>query len=108
MIKKFFLPNPLAPSFPQAMAAPSTFTFHLPGELGKKSKAKKEITKFMLLHICTIINYTGTYISNISFATPSKCMELVLSQPGAAWPTSLAELIHQTLLMTKEQDHLSI
>jgi hypothetical protein len=52
MTKKFFLANPLAPSFPQAMAAPSTFTFQLPGELEKESKAKEGITKLMLLDMC--------------------------------------------------------
>ena len=71
MIKKFSLSNPLAPSFPQAMAAPSTFMFQLPGELEKESKAKKGITKLMLLHICTDNDYKGSSISNISFATPS-------------------------------------
>jgi hypothetical protein len=35
-------------------------------------------------------------------------MEVALSQPCAAWPISLTNLIRQTLLMTKEQDHLSI
>jgi hypothetical protein len=90
------------------MAAPGTFTFQLPGELEKESKAKKGITKLMLLQICANIDYKGSSLSNISFATPSNFMEVVLSQPRAAWPTSLADLISQTLLMTKEQDHLSI
>ncbi len=34
------------------MAAPSTFTFQLPGELEKESKAKEGITKLMLLDMC--------------------------------------------------------
>ncbi len=83
-------------------------TFQLPGELEKESKAKKGITELILLHICTNIDYKGSLISNILCATPSNSMEGVLSQPHAAWPTSLADLIRQTLLMTKEQDPLSI
>jgi hypothetical protein len=51
-IKKFFLPNPPAQAFTQPMATPGTFTFRLPGELEKESKAKKGITKLMLLHVC--------------------------------------------------------
>ncbi len=44
----------------------------------------------------------------MAFATPSNGMEVVLSHPQVSHPTSLAGMIHQTLLMTKEQDHLSI
>jgi hypothetical protein len=44
----------------------------------------------------------------MNFATLSNGMEVVLSHPRASCPTSLADLICQTLLMTKEQDHLSI
>jgi hypothetical protein len=62
----------------------------------------------VLLHICANIDYKGLSIRNISFAAPSNGMEVLLSQPHAAWSTSLADLICQTLLMTKEQDHLSI
>jgi hypothetical protein len=94
MIKKFFFSNQLAPSFPQAMAAPN--------------KANKGITKLMFMHICTNIIYKGSSMGNILFATPSNGMEVVLSQPHAARPISLADLICQTLLMTKEQDNLSI
>ncbi len=62
----------------------------------------------MLPHICADINYKKSPFSNILFVTPSNGMEVVLSQPHAAWPTSLANLFCQTLLMTKEQDHLFI
>jgi hypothetical protein len=52
IIKKFFLPNPPAQAFTQPLAMPGTFTFQLPIELDKESKAKKGITKLMLLHVC--------------------------------------------------------
>jgi hypothetical protein len=90
------------------MATLGTFMFQLPSELEKESKAKKGITKLMLLHICAEINLKESSNSSISFATPSNGMEVVLSQPQASHPTSLADLIHQTWFMTKEQDHLSI
>jgi hypothetical protein len=67
-IKKFFLSNLPVPCFPQAIAAPGTFTFQLPGELEKESRAKKGITKLMLLHICADIDYKGLSFSNILFA----------------------------------------
>jgi hypothetical protein len=108
MIKKFFLTSLPALGFPQARDALGTFMFQLPGELEKESKAKKGITKLMLLYICADIDYKRSSISNIMFATPSNGMEVILSQPCTAWPTSLADLICQTLLTTKEQDHLSI
>jgi hypothetical protein len=107
-IKKFFLPNPPAQAFTQQMATLGTFTFQLPGELNKESEAKKGITKLMLLHVCTEINFKDSTISNTTFATPSNDMKVVLSHPWASCPTSLTDLICQTLLMTKEQDHLSI
>jgi hypothetical protein len=90
------------------MAMPGTFTFQLPGELDKESKAKKVITKLMLLHVCAEITFKESPVSNMTFATPSNSMEVVLSHLWASCPTSLADLIHQTPLMTKEQDHLSI
>jgi hypothetical protein len=90
------------------MAMPGTFTFQLPGEFEKESEAKKGITKLTLLHICAEINFKELSVSSMTFATPSNGMEVVLSQPRASSSTSLADLILQTLLMTKEQDHLSI
>jgi hypothetical protein len=62
----------------------------------------------MLLHVCAEINFKESTVSNMTFATLSIVMEVVLSHPLASRPTSLANLIPQTLLMTKEQDHLSI
>jgi hypothetical protein len=62
----------------------------------------------MLLHVCAEINFKESTVSNMTFATPSNGMEVFLSHPRASRPTSLANLICQTLLMTKEQDHLSI
>ncbi len=108
IIKKFFLPNPPAQAFTQPLATLGTFMFQLPGKLDKESKAKKGITKLMLLHVCAKINFKESTISDMTFATPSNSMEVVLSHPRTSRPTSLANLICQTLLMTKEQDHLSI
>jgi hypothetical protein len=73
-----------------------------------ESKAKKGIIKLMLLHVCAEINFKELTVSSVTFATPSNGMEVVLSHPRVSCPTSLADLICQTLLMTKEQDHLSI
>jgi hypothetical protein len=101
-IKKFFLSDPSAQAFPQPMAMPGTFTFQLPSELEKESKAKKGITKLMLLHICAEINFKESSVSSMTFTTLSNGMEVVISQPQASHPTSLADLIHQTLLMTEK------
>jgi hypothetical protein len=108
IIKKFFLPNLPAPAFTQPLATLDTFTFQLPGKLDKESEAKKGITKLMLLHVCAKINFKESNVSDMTFMTPSNGMEVVLSHPRASRPTSLADLICQILLMTKEQDHLSI
>jgi hypothetical protein len=107
-IKKFFLPNPPAQAFTQSMATPGAFTFQLPGEPERESKVNKGITKLMLLHMCAEINFKESTISSMTFTTPSNGMEVVLSHPRASCPTSLADLTHQTLLMTKKQDQLSI
>jgi hypothetical protein len=101
-IKKFILPNLPAPGFPQAMDALA------PGELEKESKAIKGFTKLMLLHLCANIDYKNNSNRNILFAAPSNPIEVVLSQPHNVWPNSLANLICQTLMMTKEQDPLTI
>ncbi len=44
----------------------------------------------------------------MTFVALSNGMEAVFSHPWASRPTSYTDLICQTLLMTKEQDHLSI
>ncbi len=62
----------------------------------------------MLLHICTNINYKELSDTNITFKTPSKSMEEVFNQPRVALPISLVDLIQQTLVLTKDHDHLSI
>jgi hypothetical protein len=92
-IKRFFLPNPPAHAFTPTMAMPGILTFQLPGDLKKESKAKKEITKLMLLHICAEINFKESSIYSMTFVTPSNNTD---------------DLIYHTLLTTKEQDHLSI
>jgi hypothetical protein len=51
----------------------------------------------MLLHVCAEINLKESTVSNMTFTTPSNGMEVVLSHPWASHPTSLANLIHQTL-----------
>jgi hypothetical protein len=84
------------------MATPGTFRFQLPGEVEKESNAKKGITKRMLLHVCAEINFKESTITSMTFAAPSNGMEVVLSHPRASRLTSLADLICQTLLMTKE------
>jgi hypothetical protein len=108
IIKKFFLPNPPAHAFTQPLATPGTLAFQLPSNLDKESKAKKGITKLMLLHVCVVINFKELTVSDMTFPTQSNGMEVVLSHPRASHPTSLVDLICQTLLMSKEQDHLSI
>jgi hypothetical protein len=90
------------------MATLGTFTFQLLGDLEKESEAKKGITRLMLLHVYADINFKESTISNMTFVTSSNGMEVVLSHPRASRLISLADLICQTPLMTKEQDHLSI
>jgi hypothetical protein len=62
----------------------------------------------MLFPVYAKINFKESTVSDMTFATPSNGMEIVLSHPQASRPTSLANLICQILLMTKEQDQLSI
>jgi hypothetical protein len=102
IIKTFFLPDPPAQAFAQPLATLGMFTFQLHGKLDKESKAKKGITKLMLLYVCVEINFKESAVIDMTFATPSNGMEVVLSHPWASCPTSLANLICQTLLMTKE------
>jgi hypothetical protein len=102
IIKKFFLPIPPAQAFAQPLATSGTFRHQLPGKFDKESKAKKGITKLILLHVCVEINFKELTVSNMTFGNLSNGMEVVLSHPRASRPTSLAVLICQTLLMTKE------
>ena len=108
VIKNIFIDAQVSAILPQAMTQPGTVTFQLPGELEKESQAKKGITKLMLLHISGTINYKMLSVTNITLATPSSVMDLVLSQPRATRSTSLLDLFWRTLELIKESDHLSI
>jgi len=56
LINKFFIQKLLPFVFPQVMTPPGTFMFQLTGEMEKESKAKKGITKLMLMHVCGTID----------------------------------------------------
>jgi hypothetical protein len=83
-IKKFFIDVQVSAILPQALTQPGTFTFQLPGKLEKESKAKKGITKLMLIHACGTIDYKTLSVTDTTLATPSSGMEVVLNQPRAA------------------------
>ena len=106
-IKKFFIDVQVSAILPQALTQPGTFTFQLPGKLEKESKAKKGITKLMLIHACGTIDYKTLSVTDTTLATPSSGMEVVLNQPRAAWSTSLSDLVWQTFKITKESDNMS-
>jgi hypothetical protein len=60
----------------------------------------------MLLCIYANTSYKELSVISIICATPSKGMELVLSQLHAAHPISLENLIWKTIVLTKEYNHL--
>ena len=62
----------------------------------------------MLIHACGTIDYKMLLVTDITLATPSPGIKVVLNQPQASWSTSLSDLVQQTLEITKESDHLSI
>ena len=68
--------------------------------------ATRRIGGWVWVH--SIIDYKNLSVTNITLATPSKGMNVVQSQPRAAWHVSLADLIQQTLVLTKEFNHFCI
>ncbi len=79
IINKFFLTDPPAQAFIQPLTMPGTFTSQLPVKLDEGFKAKKGITKLMLLHVCAEINFKELTVSDMTFATLSNGIEVVLS-----------------------------
>jgi hypothetical protein len=69
----------------------------LSGEINKKSKAKKGIIKLMLLHARGNIDINFTLIMNISPASLSRGMQIVLNQPRAACLGQFSDLVQMTL-----------
>jgi hypothetical protein len=67
-----------------ASFSPGNVMLHLPAKVSKESEAKKGIVKFMLLHTHGNIDIEATSVLNIIPATPTKRMQVVLSQPHAA------------------------
>ncbi len=62
----------------------------------------------MLLHTHGNIDIEATSVLNIIPATPTKRMQVVLSQPHAAWASQFADLVQMTLELAKQQDFTSI
>ncbi len=82
--------------------------FQLPGEIDKESKTKKGIIKLMLLQIHGDIDINSTSITNVTLATLSKGMHVVLNQPRAAQAGQFADLMWMTLDLAKQQDYTNI
>jgi hypothetical protein len=91
-----------------ASYAPSNVMLHLPAKTNKESEAKKGIVKLMLFHIRGDIDIEATSVSNITPANPSKGVQVVLNQPGAARACQLADLVQMALELAKHQDFTSI
>ncbi len=98
---------------PQAATSPAVFPpgnamLQLPGKIDKVSKANKGIIKLMLLHIHGNININSTSITNVTLATPSKGMQVVLNQPRAAQARQIADLVWMKLDLAKQQEYTNI
>jgi hypothetical protein len=106
-MRKILLLAPQAPP-QQVPVTASALTLQLSADTEKEVVAKTGIHNLRLLHICGKINQASTTFSNLSYPTFSMGMEVVLGQPRTSQPSSLSDLLRQTLATAREQDLFSI
>jgi hypothetical protein len=79
-----------------------------PVDVVKEVVAKDGINKLKLFHFCGVINPESTSFDTLTFATFSKGMDLVVSQPWAGRDGALSDLLSQTLATAREEDTFNI
>jgi hypothetical protein len=66
------------------------------------AKAKKGLTKLLLLHICGKMNDDSTSFGGLSYLEPSQGMKIVLDLARPSRVTGFSDLIKNTCTRAKE------
>ncbi len=108
VLKKIFLAGNNNPHGPPHHQGNNTFTVQLPGDLEKEAEAKKGITKLMTLCICGDIDLEKLTLSNITYATPSVGMQVVLGSARPAQAAAASDLFRNAFGVIKQENSIDI
>jgi hypothetical protein len=86
----------------------NTLTLQLPSNIEKEAKAKKEITKLLLFHICGKLSNDSTSFGDPSYPESAQGMRVVLDSAQPAPVTGFSNLIRNTCVSAKELDLMNI
>jgi hypothetical protein len=107
-LRKISIPALTSPLPATALSTLNTLTLQLPSNVEKEAKAKKGITKLLLLHICGKLSNDSTSFSNLSYPKPAQGMRVVLDSAQSARVTGFSNLIRNTCATAKELDLMKI
>ncbi len=105
---KIFIPALTSPLPFTAHSTLNTLTLQLPSNIEKEAKAKKEIPKLLLFHICGKLSNESTSFGDLSYPKPAQGMRIVLNSAQPAHVTGLSNLIRNTCATAKELDLMNI
>jgi hypothetical protein len=107
-LRKIFIPALTSPLLATAQATLNTLTLQLPSNIEKEAKAKKGITKLLLVHICGKLSNDSTFFGNLSYPKPAQEMKVVLNSARLTHVTGFSDLIRDTCATAKELDLINI
>jgi hypothetical protein len=99
-IKREF--NPLSASGP--LPGVTTMTIQHPSEVGRDAEATNRMSKLLLFCLCGDVNMDNGTISNMTFATPSQGMAIVMANPRSARAQHFTDLLRSSLAIAKRTD----
>ena len=95
-IKREF--NPSLASGPPGV---TTMTIQHPSEIGSDAEATNGMSKLLLFCLCGDVNLNDGTIGNVTYATPSQGMAIVMANPRSARAQHFTDLLRSSLAIAK-------
>ena len=94
--------NPLSASGP--LPGVTTMTIQHPSKVGRDAEATKGMSKLLLFCLCGDVNLNNGTIGNVTYATPSQGMAIVMANPRSARAQHFTDLLRSSLAIAKRTD----
>ncbi len=99
-IKRKF--NPLSLRGP--LPGVTTMTIQHPSKVGRDAEATKGMSKLLLFCLCGDVNLNDGTIGNVTYATPSQGMAIVMANPRSARAQHFTDILRSSLAIAKRTD----
>ena len=79
-------------------------TIQHPSEVGRDAEATKGMSKLLLFGLCGDVNLNDGTIGNVTYATPSQGMAIVMANPRSARAQHFTDLLRSSLTIAKKNN----